>query len=163
MKRKTNSMRMLESRGIPYQVHEFPEDILSAEAVAEVLGVPLKQVYKTLVVVRGRGRPLLVMVPGDRALDLKSLAKAAGERRLRMAAHKQAEELTGLKVGGISALALLRKPFDVYADKAMLSLSTVYVSAGHRGINLSLRPADLLRATNAHTVPLSGEGNEGAI
>jgi len=160
MKHKTNSMRMLESRQIPYQAYEFAEDIHSAEGVAEVLGVPLSHVFKTLVVIRQGGRPLLVMVPGDRALDLKLLAEAVAEKKLRMATYKEAEKLTGLEVGGISALALLHKNFDVYADEAIRSLPEVYVSPGRLGINISLRPSDLLRVTNARTAQVTQGDNE---
>jgi len=102
--------------------------------VAEALGLPASQVYKTLVVVRERGKPLLVMIPGDRELDLKRLAKAIGEKKLRMATHKEAESLTGLQVGGISALALLNRRFEVYIDRAATKLERVLVSAGRRGI-----------------------------
>lgn len=155
MKQKTNSMRLLEARRIPYQVHEFSTDIRSAEGAAQVMGAPPSHVYKTLVVLRERGRPLLVMVPGDRALDLKLLAKAAGEKRLHMATHNEAEALTGLEVGGISALALLNKGFEIYADEAMLELPQVYVSAGQRGIDLGLRPQDLLQVTRARVAAIS--------
>jgi len=153
LKHKTNSMRLLESHGISYRVHRFSPHIHSAEAVAEVLGVPAYEVFKTLVVMRPKGRPLLVMVPGDATLDLKRLAKSLAEKRLRMARHQEAEEWTGLQVGGISALALTDRSFDVCADESILRLSRVFVSAGHRGIDLSLRPDDLLRATNARAVP----------
>jgi Cys-tRNA(Pro)/Cys-tRNA(Cys) deacylase len=145
-------MRFLESQGIAYQAHEFSSEIHSAEGAAETLGVPASHVYKTLVVMRQRGRPLLVMLPGDANLDLKRLARAAGEKKLRMATQKEAEELTGLQVGGISALALQHKRFDVFADEAILSLPSVYVSAGCRGIDLSLSPKDLLQITNARRV-----------
>jgi Cys-tRNA(Pro)/Cys-tRNA(Cys) deacylase len=160
MKFKTNSMRLLESRHIAYQVHEFSSEIRSAEDAAQVMGAPPDHVFKTLVVLRERGRPLLVMVPGNKALDLKLLAKAAGEKKLHMATHKEAEALTGLEVGGISALALLNKGLDVYADEAILSLPQVYVSAGQRGINLSLRPQDLLQVTRARVAAACGEQQE---
>jgi len=152
MKQKTNSMRFLEAQKIPYRVHEFSPEIRSADEVADVLGIPHSQVYKTLVVTRERGRPLLVMIAGDKSLDLKRLAKALGEKKLSMASHKEAEALTGLEVGGISALSLLHKGFSVYADQEILDLPEVYVSAGVRGINLSLRPGDLLRVTRAQVV-----------
>jgi Cys-tRNA(Pro)/Cys-tRNA(Cys) deacylase len=159
-KQKTNSMRLLESHNIAYQVHEFSPDIRSAQAVAEVFGIPPSQVYKTLVVVRQRGRPLLVMVPGNADLDLKLLAQAAGEKKLRMATYSEAQELTGLQVGGISALALTHKSFQVYADASILSLPTVYVSAGRRGIDLSLHPDDLLQITNARVATIVQRDSE---
>ena len=163
MKRKTNSMRLLESHSIPYQAFYFSTDIRSAEDVARELAVPPSQVYKTLVVRREKGRPLLVMIPGDKTLDLKALAKAVEEKKLHMATHKEAEALTGLQVGGISALSLLRKGFDVYVDEAILALDQVYVSAGCRGINLSLRPSDLLRITNARTAQVTRSGKEEVV
>lgn len=153
-------MRMLESRRIPYRAHEFSTDVHSAEGAAEALGVPLSQMYKTLVVIRPGGRPVLVMVPGDRALDLKLLARAIGEKKLRMATHREAEAHTGLEVGGISALALLHKGFDVYADAGIVSLSRVYVSAGRKGIDLSLLPEDLLRVTNARVAQVTQREGE---
>lgn len=156
MRQKTNSMRLLEARKITYEAHEFSPEIRSAEDAAQVLHVPAHQVYKTLVVIRERGRPLLVMVPGDKSLDLKLLAKQVGEKKLRMATHREAETLTGLEVGGISALSLLNKGFEIYADEEITALSKVYISAGCRGINLSLHPNDLLQVTRARLVKLSG-------
>jgi Cys-tRNA(Pro)/Cys-tRNA(Cys) deacylase len=152
MATKTNSMRVLDGLKIAYEVHTFSPEIHSADEVAGILGYPTSQVYKTLVVMRDKGRPLLVMVGADRELDLKKLAKAVGEKRLRMATHKEAESLTGLKVGGISALALLSRGFEVLIDQTALGLERVLVSAGQRGINLRLRVDDLTRATGAKAV-----------
>lgn len=95
---------------------------------------------------------MLVMAPGDRELDLKLLAKSLGEKKLRMATHKEAEKITGLQVGGISALALLNRNFAVYIDRRAAELSHVLVSAGQRGINLRLAVADLVKITNAGAV-----------
>jgi len=161
MTRKTNAMRLLDSRRIPYQVHEFSSDVRSAKEAAEVLGVDPGQVYKTLVVTRERGRPLLVLISGSQVLDLKRLAQAVGEKKLRMAAHKEAETITGMRLGGISALGLTRKGLMVYIDESILALERVYVSAGRRGINLSLLPDDLIRITGARVVRLTApEGSE---
>jgi len=156
MVRKTNSMRYLEARRIPYHAYGFSSDIRSAEDAARAMGVPACAVYKTLVVGREHGRPLLVMIPGDRALDLKRLARAVGEKKLHMATHREAECLTGLEVGGISALSLIQKGFEVYADASIAEQSDVHVSAGCRGINLRLRAEDLLRVTQARVAPLTG-------
>jgi len=158
---KTNAMRLLDARRIWYEAHEFSPDIHSAEGVAEALGVPAAQVFKTLVVIRERGRPLLVMIPGGTELDLKLLAQATGEKSLRMATHREAESLTGLQVGGISALSLLDKGFEVYADESILALREVYVSAGRRGINLRLRADDLLQVTKARAVSAARAENTG--
>ncbi len=149
---KTNSMRALDAQKIPYQVFTFPPDVHSAAGVAEVVGLPARQVYKTLVVLRPQGKPMLIMIPGDRELDLKRVAKAVGEKKVRMASHNEAEKLTGLQVGGISALALLNRPFDVFIDRSATELSHVLVSAGARGINLRLAVPDLIRTTRARVI-----------
>ena len=149
---KNNAMRMLEARGVTYETYTFPSETHSAEGVAQVVGLPASQVYKTLVVIRKQGKPLLVMIAGDRELDLKRLAKAVGEKKLRMASYKEAESLTGLEVGGISALALLNQGFDVYIDRAATRLKRVLVSAGRRGINLGMMVEDLIRVTKAKVI-----------
>lgn len=154
---KTNAMRALEARKVSYETYTFPPEIHSAIGVAEALGVPASQVYKTLVVMRKNGEPLLVLAPGDRELDLKRLAKAVGEKKLRMATHKEAESLTGLHVGAISALALLNRGFEVYIDRAATKLERVLVSAGRQGINLGIGVGDLIRVTKAKVVEAAGD------
>jgi Cys-tRNA(Pro)/Cys-tRNA(Cys) deacylase len=149
---KTNSMRALDARKIAYEVFTFPPNIYSAMGVADVVGLPHHQVYKTLVALRPQGKPMLIMIPGHRELDLKRLAKAVGEKKVRMASHNEAESLTGLQVGGISALALLNRPFDVFIDRSATELSHLLVSAGKRGINLRLAVSDLIRITHAHVI-----------
>jgi len=157
MSDKTNTMRMLEAHEVPYDTYTFPPEVHSAEGVAQVVCVPVSQVYKTLVVVRKRGNPLLVMIAGDRELDLKRLARAVGEKKLRMATYKEAESLTGLQVGGISALPLLKRGFEVYIDQAATQLQRVLVSAGCRGINLRMATEDLVRLTKAKVVECSSK------
>lgn len=149
MAKKLHSMRVLEARGIPYEVLTFPDTIHSALGVAEYCGLPPAHVYKTLVIVLTRGTPALVLVAGDRELALKRLAQSLREKKLRMATHKEAETWTGLQVGGISALALAHRSFPVYIDQAAQELTDIVVSAGQRGVDLRLRVVDLLRATTA--------------
>lgn len=160
MTEKTNAMRMLEARKIPFETYTFDADIHSADGVAEALGLPAHQAYKTLVVVRQQGKPLLVMVAGDRELNLKRLASALGEKKLRMASYKEAEALTGLQVGGISALALINRGFDVYIDRAATKLSHILVSAGSRGVDLMLSVEDLIRVTRARVIEATAEVGE---
>lgn len=157
MVEKTNAMRILEARKVPYETYTFSPEIHSATGVAKALSVPASQVYKTLVVVRDHGKPLLVMMPGDRELNLKLLAKAVGEQKLRMATYKEAESLTGLQVGGISALALLNRGFEVYIDRTATTLERMLVSAGRRGINLGMSVDDLMRVTKAKVVEATGD------
>ena len=155
---RTNAMRLLDAQHVDYQVLTFSPDIHSATGVAETLGLDPASVYKTLVVQRAPGQPLLVMIAGHREVDLKALAAAVGEKKLSMATHREAEELTGLQVGGISALMLLKQGFEVCIDRAAQVLDKVVVSAGQRGVNLRLRVADLVRVTGARWVDATGEG-----
>lgn len=143
-------MRLLEQRGVPYEVHEFPPNVHSAVGVAETLGFPVHEVYKTLVVVPPEGaKPILVVVQGDLEVDLKKVGAELGHKGYRMAAHREAERLTGLQVGGISALALTNKRWPVFVDTHAMDLDEFVVSAGKRGINLRLRVEDFVRVTGA--------------
>lgn len=151
---RNNVTRLLDSRDVAYEVFEFPPEKHSAEETAALLGVPEHYVYKTLVVLREiKGKkPLLVLTPAGRELNLKALAASLGEKKLRMAAQREAESLTGLQVGGISALALLNRGFEVCLDKAALDLPYIHISAGQRGANLRLQVADLVKLTHARLV-----------
>jgi Cys-tRNA(Pro)/Cys-tRNA(Cys) deacylase len=151
---KLNSLRLLEQRKIPFQIHKFPDTIHSAAGVADYVGKPPSMVYKTLVVLRTspRAKPMLIMVAGDRELDLKRVAKAIKEKKVRMATHQEAEKRTGLKVGGISALALLNRGFEIYIDEPAQTLDTVLISAGQRGVNVELPLKDLVSLTQARWI-----------
>jgi Cys-tRNA(Pro)/Cys-tRNA(Cys) deacylase len=160
---KTNAARLLEARGVLHHVRVYDAEgaFHSADEAAGLLGVPGASVLKTLVVLRdapGRAKPLLVLVPSDRELDLKRLARAVGEKRLRMASQREAEQLTGLKVGGISALAVRSGAFEVLVDASATSWERVHVSAGVRGVDLELAVGDLLAVTGGHLVEMSGLG-----
>jgi Cys-tRNA(Pro)/Cys-tRNA(Cys) deacylase len=149
MVKKLNSMRLLEAQGVRHEVWSFPETIHSAVGVAAYYGLPPAQVYKTLVVVLSQGKPALVLIAGDREIQLKRLAQALGEKKPRMATQKEAEAWTGLRVGGISALALCHRSFPVYIDRAAAALDEIIVSAGQRGMDIRLAVADLARITRA--------------
>jgi len=142
-------MRLLDQQKIEYTIREFPEAIHSADGVADHLGFPREQVYKTLVVLPPKGKPVLTIIAGDRKLDLKKLAKAAGHKKVQMAPHAEAEKLTGLLTGGISALALLHKNWPVYLDQPALQFERILVSAGKRGLNVELPVQDLIKVTGA--------------
>jgi Cys-tRNA(Pro)/Cys-tRNA(Cys) deacylase len=151
---KTNAMRALDRLRIPYDTFTFSDGIRSADGVAVTLGIPEAEVFKTLVVLpetRGK-KPMLVMLPASTELDLRKFARAIGEKSVRMAPQREAEHLTGLKVGGISALALIGKPFTVYLDASATALARLYVSGGQRGLDLRLRVADLIAVTGATIV-----------
>ena len=149
---KTNAMRALDAHKIPYSTFFYAETIHSADEVAALLDVPASHVFKTLVVLADGGRKLLVMAPGDRELDLRLLAKSVGAKSAHMALQREAEQLTGLKVGGISPLALLDKRFEVYLDESAAGLDELYLNGGQRGVNLKLRVGDLLAVTGARLI-----------
>jgi Cys-tRNA(Pro)/Cys-tRNA(Cys) deacylase len=149
---KTNAMRALDARKIPYETFSYPSTVHSADEVATLLGAPAAEVFKTLVMTADGGRHLLVMVPGDSEVDLRRLARALGVKAVRMAPQREAERLTGLLVGGISPLALLDRPFEVYLDTRASALERLYVNGGQRGVNVCLRVQDLMAVTGARLV-----------
>ena len=151
--KKTQAVRLLESKGIAHRVTVYDDagEFHSGAEAAALVGAPAETVYKTLVVLRDPpgGRPMLVIVPVAGQANLKTLAAARGEKRLRMATQKEAENLTGMQVGGISALAVPAGRFDVLIDEAARSLETIHVSAGARGVDVELAVADFVRLTGA--------------
>jgi Cys-tRNA(Pro)/Cys-tRNA(Cys) deacylase len=153
---KTVAMKVLEGRGVEYEARTYPDGERDAVQVAAYLGVPAGQVFKTLVVTRDRGKPMLVMIPADRQLNLKRLAKAVGEKKVKMAAHEEAEKLTGLAVGGISPLALLHKPFVIFLDQSARELGRIFISAGKKGVNLGVPVTELAEITHAKFISATG-------
>ncbi len=164
---KLNSMRLLESRKIPYvaTTYDVSGEFHSATEAAQFLGAPAESVYKTLVVLREppkSGKPLLVMIASDREVDLKALAKSVGARKLQMAPQREAEALTGLQVGGISALVLVNRGFEICIDEPALALDQIHISAGQRGVDVRLAVRDLIALTRAKSVrATSSESNSG--
>lgn len=152
MVQKTQAMRLLEGKGVPYEAVAYDNNVRDAEVVAGQIGVSPARVFKTLVVVRDRGKPFLVMVPAESQLDLKKMAKAVGEKKVKMASHEEAERLTGLQVGGISPLLLINRGFDILIDASAAEHDTIYVSGGEKGINLKLPVAALVELTGAKQV-----------
>ncbi len=139
---------------VPHEVTTFPADMRDAEEIAARLNLPPGQLFKTLVVIRpNKGKPILVMIPADRQLDLKKVATAVSEKKLTMASHAEAEAITRLQVGGISALALLNKGFDIYIDDSAQAYPQIYVSGGQRGLDVKVGVTDLLRITGARPIP----------
>jgi len=159
---KLNSMRLLDSHKVPYEVHTYPydpDDPPDAAKVAASIGLPPDRVFKTLVVGPGAGaRPLLVMLPADRQLDLKRLAAAVGQKRLELLPRAETERLSGLKVGGIGALALASKRWVSCLDRSAEPFDIIYVNGGQRGTMLGLATADLVRVLDARWVEASIAG-----
>lgn len=153
---KTNAARLLDKLGISYEIREYrvdPDD-LRAEKVAESIGMPPDQVFKTLAVKGDRRGVLLAILPGDTELDLKALAHLTGDRRIELVPLKDVQTLTGYIRGGVTALAC-KKDYPVFADQRIEAHPVIAVSAGIRGKQLVLAPADYLRATKATVGPIA--------
>lgn len=146
---KTNAARLLDAQGIAYELRDYevdPDD-LSAESVARKVGMPAEQVFKTLVAKGDRHGVCLAVVPGDQELDLKALARLTGDRKVDTVPLKDVQPLTGYVRGGVTALAG-RKDYPVFVDETFELFDEVAVSAGVRGTQLVLSPADYLRVVN---------------
>jgi Cys-tRNA(Pro)/Cys-tRNA(Cys) deacylase len=153
---KTNAARLLDSLGIGYELRSYevdPED-LTAISVAKKVGLPPEQVFKTLVTETNTGEHLFAVVPGDAELDLKKLAHAAGAKKVELASLKNVEPLTGYIRGGVTVMGA-RKPFPAFADETIELFDAISVSAGLRGLQIVLSPADYLRATEATIADLT--------
>jgi Cys-tRNA(Pro)/Cys-tRNA(Cys) deacylase len=147
---KTNAARALDELKISYELREYevdPED-LSAESVARKIGLAAEQVFKTLVVRGDRAGVCLAVVPANAELNLKALAKLAGDRKMELVALKEVQPLTGYIRGGVTALAS-KKEYPVYIDETAILFEQIAVSAGVRGIQLLLHPEDYMRAVKA--------------
>jgi len=152
-----NVTRFLDSRKVSYAAHEMPAEKLGAVEAANYMGVSPYQVFKTIVIVREKKKPVLAVVPGPRVVDLKLLAAFLGEKKVHLPTEREAEELTGLQAGGISPLALINKGFQVVIDSAAQAYGKIYVSGGQRGLDIQLGVDDLIKLTNARVGKISRE------
>jgi Cys-tRNA(Pro)/Cys-tRNA(Cys) deacylase len=148
--RKTNAVRRIESAGVEYELREYDLSLeeFTAEGVAELIGLPAGQVFKTLVVEGDRNGPCFAVVPADAELDLKALARVSGDRRTAMMALKDVEPMTGYRRGGVTALGA-RKELPVYLDLSAADHSAIGVSAGVKGLQVVLAPDDYVALTGA--------------
>ena len=157
--RGTPATTALAKANVEHRIHEYHHDPAAPSyglEAAEQLGVDPAMVFKTLVA-DVDGRLVVAVVPVAARLDLKALAAAAGGRRAAMAEPAGAERATGYVVGGISPLGH-RKPLPVLLDASMRDQSTVMVSAGRRGLQVELTPADLARLTGGTFTHLASPG-----
>jgi len=153
---KTNAARLLDTLGITYELrdYEVDENDLTAETVARKVGMPAEQVFKTLVCRGDKHGVCLAVVPGDQELDLKALARLSSNRSIDTVALKEVQPLTGYIRGGVTALAG-KKDYPVFVDETLELFDTVSVSAGVRGTQIILAPADYVRAVKATLGPIA--------
>ncbi|MGA8531454.1 MAG: Cys-tRNA(Pro) deacylase [Acidobacteriaceae bacterium] len=158
---KTNAVRYLESLGISYKIREYQVDPekFSALVVAEKVGLPAEQVFKTLLCVTSDKQHLFAVVPGDAELDFKKLASAAGARKAEMVSLKDVQPLTGYIRGGVTVFGA-KKDFPVYVDETLELFDVISVSAGTRGVQVLLSPADYLRASRGTVAGLTKDARQ---
>ncbi len=153
---KTNAARILESLGIRYELREYvvDEEDLSAGSVAAKVGLPPEQVFKTLVCRGDKSGVLFAVVPADAQLDFKALARLSGDRAAGTVPLREVQPLTGYIRGGVTVLGA-KKEYPVYADETIELFDVISVSAGVRGTQILIAPADYLRAAKATVGPLT--------
>lgn len=153
---KTNAARILDRLGISYELvpYTVDPDNLAADHVAEELGEPIEQVFKTLVLHGDRNGYFVCVVAGNREVDLKKAAKASGNKKAEMIPMKELLPTTGYIRGGCTSIGM-KKQFPTFISEEAMDFPFIYVSAGERGLQLKLSPADLLRAANASAADIA--------
>ena len=153
---KTNAVRLLERRGVSFELraYEVDPDDMSAETVARKVGMPSEQVFKTLVARGDKHGVCLAVVPGNCELDLKALARTTGDKKIDTVPLKDVEPLTGYIRGGVTALAC-KKPYPVYLDETAQLFDVISISAGMRGLQILIAPDDYIRAVDAEVAPIA--------
>ena len=147
---KTNAARLLDRAKIAYKLipYEFDENDLAAQHVADSLGQDIAMVFKTLVLSGDKTGHLVCVIPGNMEVDLKALAKVSGNKKVEMIAMKHLLAVTGYIRGGCSPVGM-KKKFPTYFHSTALEFDHIYVSAGVRGLQLEISPADLIGFTGA--------------
>lgn len=143
---KTNAARLLDKAGIKYNLipYEVDENDLAVQHVADCLGQDIERVFKTLILHGDKAGYVVCVVPGDMEVDLKALAKASGNKKVEMIAMKDLLSVTGYIRGGCSPIGM-KKRFPTFFHSTATSFDRIYVSAGVRGLQLEINPADLIK------------------
>ncbi len=152
---KTNAARLLDKAKIKYELlpYEVDEDNLAATHVAEQLNENIAQVFKTLVLRGDRSGIFVCVIPGDCEVDLKAAAKLSGNKSAEMIHMKELLPTTGYIRGGCSPIGM-KKPFPTFIHTTCMNFSFIYISAGVRGLQIKIAPADLVAFTNATVAEL---------
>ena len=147
---KTNASRILERHGVKFDLtaYEVDPDNLDAQHVAASLGQDITTVYKTLVLQGDKNGYFVCVIQGDKEVDLKKAAKISGNKKAAMIPMKELLPLTGYIRGGCTAIGM-KKNFPVFLDQNALEQEKIYISAGKRGLQIRLSPADYINVTGA--------------
>ena len=153
---KTNVMRLLDKAKIQYEAKEYPvdEDDLSGSHAADLMGVDQGSMFKTLVLKGEKTGFLVCCIPVDDEVDLKKAAKAAGDKKVEMLPMKELLSTTGYIRGGCSPIGM-KKRFPTFIDPSAFQYEKIAVSAGMRGVQVILSPADLAEYVGATTTELT--------
>ena len=155
---KTNVMRLLDQKKVPYTPHTYPhgDDAVDGVTVAQMTGMDPAKVFKTLVARGASKTPYVFVIPVEKELDLKKAAKASGEKSVEMVHVKELLGLTGYVRGGCSPVGM-KKAFPTVFDESVLNVPTVMVSAGKIGYQVECTPADLIGLVRAQTAAITTE------
>lgn len=142
---KTNATRLLDKLNIDHQIIGYQVDIsdLSAEHVSRETGIPLSQIFKTLVAHGDKTGELVACVPGDKELNLKKFANVSGNKKVNLIPVKDINKKTGYIRGGVSPVGL-KHPYPLYIDPTALQHQFILISAGLRGLQIKINPQDLI-------------------
>lgn len=148
--KKTNAGRILDKLKISYKLlqYEVDENDLSAENVAGKIQIPLEQVFKTLVLRGDKTGIIIACLPGGAELNLKSLAKLSGNKKVEMISMKEIQTITGYIRGGVSPIGM-KKNYPTYIHESCVEFSAIMMSAGQRGLQILLSPKDLIAIIDA--------------
>lgn len=154
--KKTNAARILDQHKIDYDLFEYEvdENNLGAEVVAAKIGQPIEKVFKTLILTGDKTGVIVAIIPGSLEVDLKNLASLSGNKKCMMVPMKEVLGLTGYIRGGVSPLGM-KKNYPTFIDTSCLLYETIFVSAGIRGLQLFINPADLIKITKATSGDIS--------
>ena len=156
--KKTMPMRVLDEKGIVYEVYQHAHKQYTAEGVAEDLGVPVAQVVKAMIVRCSGGRFVLVVVPGNARLSLKKVGAILGDKNVALASERDVQRVTGFQVGAVSVLGFRRDDVSAYIDRRVLELERVVISSGSPEAGLSLSSDGLLQALEGAQIGDISEG-----
>ena len=147
---KTNAVRMVEQAKIPYVIHEYDVDTAHLDALhaADGMGIPVEEVYKTIVLTGDKTGHLVACIAAHKELDLKQVAKISGNKRVELLSLDQLEPLTGYVRGGCSPIGM-KKKFPTFIEESAMHHKTIRISAGKRGLQMELAPKDLQKMTEA--------------
>ncbi len=147
---KTNAMRILDSMGISYDIvkYEVDEEKLDACHAAEAAGIPLEEVFKTIVMESSDKRLFVFVTPGEAEISLKKARTLTGAKSIDLLKTSELQKHTGYIRGGCSPIGMIRK-YPTYIEETAFLFDKIYVSAGLRGMQIHISPEDLLRSCGA--------------